>query len=236
MIENVWNENDIFDEHNIKGLISCLLTENNRDNAYPPVGVQIEFMERNGFDFGTNFNGVATDFISAVDDYYVPEARESWMGAPKDKRVPSDIVRRLGLIFKNHFRAKFGIPGMSQFEESNWKLNDQLESRPWLLEYEARVASTRTEGSLAPRINLNSTEIDLVLQCVKTRYPRIYEYQKVVNKLAVVQGYCTEDIWIDITAAWHCVDDCVEECVGHRLVSGEFLIGRPSNREIINLM
>lgn len=197
----------------LSSLVS-FLNDNSEQPLDPKLGIQLEFMERNGFDFGNDLFGRGSWLDKSINDFFVPEYIYHFEGPPEDERVPADVVRSIALQLRDYYREKFDLPPLTDEEKADWELHLKEADRPWDRVTQQRRKRDQNGTVILEFKALTDSQAETVARYMREHYPEVTRYQKAILQLASAQGYNTEDEWIDPFSIRRCMDDCFEACFG----------------------
>lgn len=194
------------------------LNDNSHNLIDPKLGKQLEFMERNGFDFGQEIFLTGLFLDKAINYFFVPEYLYHFEGPQENERVPYNIVRLIALQLRDFYRTMFDIPLLTNEEKKDWNFQITTAETPWRQKAHERMKNG--EEQYITLFKLNESQANEVGRFMREHFPEIYKYMLVVEKQSIMQGYGVDD-WVSRRPYFDAIDDCVEACLGEQLEYNE---------------
>ena len=201
-------------EEQFEGLLALLYKEPEDIFTYN-LGIQLEFIERNGFDFGSNMFWHGMSLEKRINDYFVPDYVYTFKGPPVGERVPFADSRQIALQLRDHFRCKFDLAPLTEKERTDWHFDLTHRARPWADARRARMGDGGTRGSPISREQGRA-----VAEFMVNNSPEFVEFARAVRDYEVVQGYPYGSI--KIMPVWYAIHDAIEACIGATLPANTF--------------
>ena len=192
-----------------------LLYEEPEDMFTYNLGIQLEFIERNGFDFGSNMFWYGKILEKRINDYFVPKYVDTWDGPPVDERVPYADSRLIALQLRDYYRSKFGFAPLTDQQRADWRFD--LTDRP---QPSADALRMRWDGSGTRGSPISKEQGRAVAEYMVINFPECVEFVRAVRDYEVLQGYPYGSI--DRKPVWTGIDDAIEACVGATLPANTF--------------
>jgi|GEM_PF-4810710 len=162
------------------------LNDNSHNYLEPKIGYEIEFMERNGFDPAFLY-----EWIEARVALFLYDQQESAEGVQPDPRAQDDeYARSVALQLRDHFRAKWNIPQLTDAEKVNWDTNPLPLKHFWTM----RKPGPEGWSGALKFVELSDEQIDAAVQYMREHFPGIIEYGRAVSNLSEDQGYSDADM------------------------------------------
>jgi hypothetical protein len=158
------------------------LDDNDHDSTRPRVGLEIEFMERNGYDSAMLAHFVGDYVNSESSPFYVPLPAGEYGFNEACRRSP-DYIRSLHLQLRDHYRNKWGLTPLTEQQKQDW-----VGVNPFPVKNFDR-APPMQGGARINTVQLSEEQLDKIARYMQENYPDIVRYQKAVDTLADDQGY-----------------------------------------------
>ena len=194
--------NEMLPQVEIDKFIS-FLNDNEHDSTRPRVGLEIEFMERNGFDSAMLASTLGDYVNSEWSPFYVP-LPEGHYGFNEACRKDPAFIRSLHLQLRDHFRTKWGLDPLTDRQKRDWKGVNPYPTKNF------DRAPRPQAGTSLKTAKLSEHQLDQIAQYMRENYAEIVRYQKAIDTIAddqeyvgansvgrtgLVEGYISDSAW-----------------------------------------
>jgi len=162
------------------------LNDNSHNYLEPKIGYEIEFMERNGFDPAFLYKWIDSRVGSFL--YALQEGAENVL--PDPRATDDDYSRSVALQLRDHFRAKWDIPQLTDVEKRDWDTSPLPLKHFWTM----RKPGPEGWSGALKFVELSDEQIDAAVQYMREHFPGIIEYGRAISNLSEGQGYTDADI------------------------------------------